>query len=450
MLKIGDFSKLAQVTVKALRHYDQIGILKPAWTDRFSSYRYYTIDQMPRLNRILALKDLGFTLDQITQLLDEQLSAEQLCGIVLSKRVEVERRVQEEQLRLNRVEARLKQIEQEGRLPAIEVVLKKVEPQVVASARDVVPSAMLLPERYAVLRNEVNAWLHSARLHGEGPWIVAVENPEYVDHDITVDVSRAIEERVKPHAHGQVSIAALPGAEMACAAYPGSGQGHYQVYAAFYTWGDANSYRLCGPIRELYLEEDDGATAGGQLVEIQFPVEPILWKRFHQGFEFYDMESAMEPKFVTKPAFLAAGTMYQGKNEGGLEIRQVWEKEFLPRMHELERVDPYVAYGVCRMAPGLPEGEFQYLCAVEVADGERIPEGMVTWEMSEQTYAVFAHQGSQSALMDTYASIYQKWLPQSGYELTGEPDFEMYTNEFHDFSEDSIMYLYVPVRKKAE
>ena len=69
MLKIGNFSKLSQVPVKTLRYYDQIELLIPAHVDKFSGYRYYTIDQMPRLNRILAPKDLNYTLDQITGML---------------------------------------------------------------------------------------------------------------------------------------------------------------------------------------------------------------------------------------------------------------------------------------------------------------------------------------------------------------------------------------------
>lgn len=59
MFKIGEFSKLSQVSVKALRYYDELGLLKPASVDRFTAYRYYSADQRPRLNRILALKDLG-------------------------------------------------------------------------------------------------------------------------------------------------------------------------------------------------------------------------------------------------------------------------------------------------------------------------------------------------------------------------------------------------------
>ena len=69
MIKIGDFSKLSSVLIKTLRYYDQIELFIPAHVDKFSGYRYYTTDQMPRLNRILAPKDLNYTLDQITGML---------------------------------------------------------------------------------------------------------------------------------------------------------------------------------------------------------------------------------------------------------------------------------------------------------------------------------------------------------------------------------------------
>ncbi|HRE27216.1 MAG TPA: MerR family transcriptional regulator, partial [Anaerolineales bacterium] len=65
MIRIGDFSKLSQVTVKALRLYDEMGLLKPVVVDTFTSYRYYEFNQLPRLYRILALKDLGLSLEEI-------------------------------------------------------------------------------------------------------------------------------------------------------------------------------------------------------------------------------------------------------------------------------------------------------------------------------------------------------------------------------------------------
>jgi DNA-binding transcriptional MerR regulator len=78
MFKIGDFSRLSQVSVKALRYYDERGLLKPARVDPTSNYRYYTADQLPRLHRLLVLKELGFSLDEIARALDEQLGVAEL------------------------------------------------------------------------------------------------------------------------------------------------------------------------------------------------------------------------------------------------------------------------------------------------------------------------------------------------------------------------------------
>ena len=68
MLKIGEFSKLAQVSIKTLRYYAELGLLTPGWVDRYTGYRYYTLQQLPRLNRILTLKELGFPLEQTLNL----------------------------------------------------------------------------------------------------------------------------------------------------------------------------------------------------------------------------------------------------------------------------------------------------------------------------------------------------------------------------------------------
>ncbi|NMC54899.1 MAG: MerR family transcriptional regulator [Chloroflexi bacterium] len=126
MIKIGDFSNLAHVTVKTLHHYDQIGLLRPAHIDRFTGYRYYALEQLARLNRILALKDLGFSLDEVRQMLGEDLDVSELRGMLRLKQAELKRQLESEQARLARIESRLREIERGGRLPASEVVLKPV------------------------------------------------------------------------------------------------------------------------------------------------------------------------------------------------------------------------------------------------------------------------------------------------------------------------------------
>ncbi len=124
MFKIREFSKLARVSMPALRHYDQVSLLKPAQVDPDTAYRYYTADQLPRLHRILALKDLGFSLAQIADVLDADLPAAEIRGMLKLKRAEMERLVEEEQGRLARIEARLRAIEQDRDVAAYDVVLK--------------------------------------------------------------------------------------------------------------------------------------------------------------------------------------------------------------------------------------------------------------------------------------------------------------------------------------
>src|SRR5437763_15527085 len=80
-LKIGEFARLGMVAVSALRYYDEVGLLKPAGVDRWTGYRYYTPEQLPALYRILALKDLGLSLEQIRVLLGETLPAAQIRGM---------------------------------------------------------------------------------------------------------------------------------------------------------------------------------------------------------------------------------------------------------------------------------------------------------------------------------------------------------------------------------
>lgn len=87
MIKIGDFARLCQVSVVTLRYYDEMGLLKPVKVDEFTGYRFYSASQLPRLNRILALKDLGFPLEQIKLMLAGDLSLEQLRSMFTRQRV---------------------------------------------------------------------------------------------------------------------------------------------------------------------------------------------------------------------------------------------------------------------------------------------------------------------------------------------------------------------------
>src|SRR3972149_2439661 len=134
MFRIGDFSKFSRVSVRMLRHYDELGLLKPARVDARTEYRYYSADQLPRLHRILTLQDLGFSLEQIRKLLPRNISAEELRGMLLLKRAELQDKMEADVERLARIEGRIEQIAP-GESAPYDVVLRSIEPLRVAAIR---------------------------------------------------------------------------------------------------------------------------------------------------------------------------------------------------------------------------------------------------------------------------------------------------------------------------
>ena len=128
MFRIGEFAQIAQVSGRQLRFYDQLGLLQPAHIDAQTGYRYYSIRQLPRLNSILALKELGLSLEQIGPLLKDRISATELRAMLTLKRAEVERSLREEEARLRHIESRIAQIDRHGGTEGFDVILKSVEP----------------------------------------------------------------------------------------------------------------------------------------------------------------------------------------------------------------------------------------------------------------------------------------------------------------------------------
>src|SRR5580704_539096 len=128
MFSIGEFARHGRVSVRMLRHYDAMGLLRPACVDAGTGYRFYQASQLAELNRIIALKDLGFTLQQVQAILAEQVSAAELRGMLKLRRAEIHAQIEAETTRLARVEARLLTIEDEARAPTDGVVIKRLAP----------------------------------------------------------------------------------------------------------------------------------------------------------------------------------------------------------------------------------------------------------------------------------------------------------------------------------
>ena len=164
MIRIGDFSELRHVTIKTLRFYDEMGLLKPISVVRFTGYRCYEYNQLPRLHRILALKDLGFSLEEIGQLITGDLSTEQMRGMLKLRQSGIRQKVREEVESLERMDVWLKQIEQEDTMSKNDFVIKKVNPVTVVSTRGVV----LTPPEQGSLWGELEGYLAGQHVRPTG------------------------------------------------------------------------------------------------------------------------------------------------------------------------------------------------------------------------------------------------------------------------------------------
>lgn len=286
MLKIGDFSQLGQVSVRTLHHYDERGLLKPARIDDWTGYRFYSVEQLPRLNRILALKDLGFSLEQIGRLVDDDVPAEQLRGMLALKQAEIERQLTAGRTRLLRVEARLRQIEQEGEPSPYEVVLKKTSPLTIASTRTTVPTVEDMPALRCDLYDELYEALERRGVEPGTPEFALYHTVEYLERDIDMEAAVAVDgpRGAGPEGGGdRPAFRELPAVpEMASVVHEGSAWEIPRAITALFGWIGANGYATAGPYRELHLygrENDlfraDSANVDSLLVEIQVPVRAV-------------------------------------------------------------------------------------------------------------------------------------------------------------------------------
>ncbi len=269
MLKIGDFARLAQVPVKTLRYYDDLGLVTPARVDATTGYRYYSLEQLPRLNRLLALKELGFSLEQIGRVLNDGVTYEQLRGMLILKRAEVEDRLEDERERLARIEARLQEIEMEACMPEYDVTLKDIEPMMVAACRIRIPTNDMVPELLGEAYDETYAHVRRHGANALDPclsvWHTSADTHEDEDAEAVVPIEGAIEDG------GRVKVYELEGGTFASAVHYGDFAGFVALHPALLRWIETNRYRIVGPSREIYHRNSTEAPHDS-VTEIQYPV----------------------------------------------------------------------------------------------------------------------------------------------------------------------------------
>jgi DNA-binding transcriptional MerR regulator len=244
MFRIGDFSRLARVTIKTLHHYDEAGLLQPWHVDRQTGYRYYAAAQLGTLQRILLLKDLGFALGEIRKLMaaDSQV----LSGTLERRRVELAESIALGQSRLRQLEALQQSLSGGGPVEPPIVVLRETPAIEVHSIRERVPH---LGSAMQALFEAAEATVAAAHARSSQSPFTIFHDLEYREDDVDVEVCIPI----RSAGTSRLDRRIVPGSRsMSCITYRGSYQQTPALYAALLQWMDHSGFRFDGPLREVY------------------------------------------------------------------------------------------------------------------------------------------------------------------------------------------------------
>ena len=256
MFTIGEFATIGRVSARMLRHYDAIGLLTPIEVEASTGYRYYSAAQLRRLNRLLALKDLGFTLHEVGRLLGAEqagaaVDAGELRGMLRLRRAELARAIAADQDRLDRVEARLRVIEGENAMSNHPVTtsagpgahLAQLSAVAAGDSSEIGPVVQGLYQ-------DLQAQLARAGVMISGPAVAHYET--LPDGTLHCHAGVTVAESVT--SVGTLEVVDLPGlAQAATVVYEGPMSGIGEAYQRLAVWIEDNGYRTDGTARETYL-----------------------------------------------------------------------------------------------------------------------------------------------------------------------------------------------------
>jgi DNA-binding transcriptional MerR regulator len=274
MFRIGEFAQIAQVSGRQLRFYDQLGLLEPAHIDPQTGYRYYSIRQLPRLNSILALKELGLSLEQIAPLLKNAISPTELRAMLTMKQAQLAQSLREEESRLRHIESRIAQIDLQGGIGDYDVVVKQVPATPFLSLRCACEN---MDEVVRMVRTVAEDGARLIRPALRDKLMVVARNDhddEKLDLEIGFSLTRASNANVRIAGSHMLTASELPAVDsMATIVRPGTNAASHSAFGTIGMWIEANGFEVAGPCREVFLEPVIGPPGfEAALVEIQFPV----------------------------------------------------------------------------------------------------------------------------------------------------------------------------------
>lgn len=269
MLKIGEFSKLSRVSVRMLRHYDEIGLLKPAEIDCFTDYRYYREDQLPTVGRITALKDMGFSLADIIKILEAYDDRAQMERFFSTHRRELEALSRETAHRLTLLDAAQERLRKEEGM-RYNVTIKTIPERYAATIKMTLPRY----EDEGMIWGKLAEETWKMNLAEADPCLCAVTylDGEYKEENVEMLAWKTVKGSYPDTEH--VKFRTLPEVTVASCTYKGSYTQITEVYAAVIAWIEANGYAPAGPMFNIYhVSPHETQNPEEFVTEICYPVE---------------------------------------------------------------------------------------------------------------------------------------------------------------------------------
>lgn len=248
MLKIGDFSKLSRISIRMLRHYDELGLLVPKTTDSFTSYRYYAEDQLTIAGRIATLREMGFGLSAVSEILKSYGDAKALTEFLSVKRAEVQAQAEETSQRLLLLDTAIKRLGKDETAMNYSVSVKTMPERYVASVRKIIPAydqegmlwGILMQETAALKMQHADPCNTLALFHDDG----------FKERDVDVEVQMTVKGSYKNTEN--VVFKTEPAVEYASATYKGSYEQTTAVNQAVAAWVQDNGYEFGGMMFCIY------------------------------------------------------------------------------------------------------------------------------------------------------------------------------------------------------
>jgi DNA-binding transcriptional MerR regulator len=265
-MRIGDFARLGNVSVRALRFYDAIGLLHPSHVHPDSGFRHYSAEQISRLQQIRAFQDLGFSLSRIREMLRHDFSAASMRELLEQQRRELKGHIRQDVARLARIELRLQTLAKNNNGPG-QVLVRETKEAWVVSLREKISSYENAEELFEELERKVpESWLTGER---SALWHACERSAGAID----CEVIRFLKSPV-PVPRGLRSYQ-LPAATIASVFHSGSDATVSRSYDQLNQWLAQSDFRLQGAKREIYWIEKGVEP----LTEIQYPLKRGVAKR---------------------------------------------------------------------------------------------------------------------------------------------------------------------------